>query len=71
MAETDPYKKKRRKPAKKGIVEIIQDQVMKFVKKSSEDTHKKILGEKKKTLHKKKKNTDPYADKSKKSSKRK
>ena len=62
MAETDPYKRKKRKPAKKGILENIRAKVMKIIKKSSIKTKKKILEEEKRHPHKKKKNTDPYAD---------
>lgn len=58
MAETDPYKKKRRKPAKKGFLENARKAVMKIVNNFGKGIQKAILGEKKKPP--KKKNTNPY-----------
>lgn len=68
MSGTNPYendtpikkKKKTRRPPEKGILEIAREKVMKFMKKTSIDTHNAILGREKKPPHKKKRNTDPW-----------
>lgn len=58
---TDPYKKKRRKPSNKGFLIEIVDNLKKVIKTSSVKTSTVMLGKKKgKKKEKKKEKTNPY-----------